>query len=55
MGLHLAALALALSGDLQSAEAVLTAVIELSRERGASSDAALAHAVRAARSCGAGA
>ena len=47
VGVHLAALALALSGDLQSAEAVLTAVIELNRERGASSDAALAHAVRA--------
>ena len=48
VGVHLAALALAVSGDLQSAEAVLTAVIELNRERGASSDAALAHAVRAA-------
>ena len=47
VGPHLAALALSLSGDLQWAEAVLTAVIELSRERGASSDAALAHAVRA--------
>ena len=47
VGVHLAALALAVSGDLQSAEAVLTAVIELNRERGASSDAALAHAVRA--------
>jgi DNA-binding CsgD family transcriptional regulator len=47
LGPGLAALALMLSGDLQSAEAVLTAVIELGRERGSAAGLTTAHSLRA--------
>jgi DNA-binding CsgD family transcriptional regulator len=47
LGPALAALALMLSGDLQSAEAVLTAVIELGRERGSAVGLTMAHSLRA--------
>jgi DNA-binding CsgD family transcriptional regulator len=47
IGPPLAALALMLTGDLQSAEAVLTAVIELGRERGSAVGLTMAHSLRA--------
>ncbi len=47
LGPPLAALALMLAGDLQSAEAVLTAVIELGRERGSAVGLTMAHSLRA--------
>ena len=47
LGPALAALALMLTGDLQSAEAVLTAVIEIGRERGSAVGLTMAHSLRA--------
>ena len=47
LGPALSALALMLTGDLQSAEAVLTAVIELGRERGSAVGLTMAHSLRA--------
>ena len=47
LGPGLAALALMLTGDLQSAEAVLTAVIELGHERGSAVGLTMAHNLRA--------
>ena len=47
IGPALAALTLMLAGDLQSAEAVLTAVIELGRERGSAVGLTMAHNLRA--------
>lgn len=47
IGPALAALALMLAGDLQSAEAVLTTVIDLGRERGSAVGLTMAHTLRA--------
>ena len=47
LGPALSAIALMLTGDLQSAEAVLTAVIELGRERGSAVGLTMAHSLRA--------
>jgi DNA-binding CsgD family transcriptional regulator/energy-coupling factor transporter ATP-binding protein EcfA2 len=47
LGPALSALTLMLTGDLQSAEAVLTAVIDLGRERGSAVGLTMAHSLRA--------